>query len=204
MPSPQKATSSEKLAQRIRQSRRDANLTQKQAAEKIGIAQSTWANVEHGNMCVSQDTLHRICQVVGLPLEAGPDQLHEVPDSSAFSVCINPKCPSVLLIRFSWSKEFRFLPGRLPRGARFCPYCGKEAITRCRVQGCGEPLTASPASHCTSCGQPWITPNAENIQLRAEQNISNLDQYSDLIRRASAGIDRQSQSEKGAEDDDAS
>lgn len=56
------------VASRIREARRRKNLTQQQAADLYGIAQTTWANWETGKVNVPLDTIDRISEVLELPV----------------------------------------------------------------------------------------------------------------------------------------
>ncbi len=54
---------------RIRQARRDADLNQQDAADRIGVSQGTWAGYEQGKINVPLDTLQRISEILGKPVE---------------------------------------------------------------------------------------------------------------------------------------
>ena len=57
------------VATRIREARRNNNLTQSEAADLYGIAQTTWANWETGNVNVPLDVIDRIAKILDMPTE---------------------------------------------------------------------------------------------------------------------------------------
>lgn len=54
------------LEHRIKEARKNANLTQLQAASLIGVAKSTWAGYESGNSTPDIDKLVKIMDVLGV------------------------------------------------------------------------------------------------------------------------------------------
>ncbi len=56
------------VSARIRQARRELDLTQAEAAERLGISQNAWATYEAGNRSIGIETLERIAEILEKPI----------------------------------------------------------------------------------------------------------------------------------------
>ena len=78
------------LGKRIQELRKDANFSQEQFAEKIGVAVNTLSNIERGNAFMTAQTMERIVRI----LKINPQELFEFPDwncadSNSYKYIIN-------------------------------------------------------------------------------------------------------------------
>lgn len=141
------------FCRQLSRARRDKGLTQSMLAHTVGCKQSAISMLESGQSeKLSQETVEKIAELLGVPVESPSSQPKPLASSGAFGYCPNADCYSN--IPYVVQNELFFWPRlhSLALGNR-CAFCGELLESVCPQ--CGAPVTDGAC--CTSCGTPRIT-----------------------------------------------
>ena len=155
---------SPEICRKVKESRRNAGLSQSVVAAEVGCKQSALSMFEQGDGTkLNDDVIGKLLKKFGIKIEdteAKPEGI--LPTVAVVPVphtgfCPNPHCPT--------NKEYfvegirLFLPDREasdPVGGKYCAMCGELLERAC--PNCGMPVHSGAI--CSLCGQPYISARA--------------------------------------------
>lgn len=163
------------LAQRMRDARQAAGLTQSRLAQEAGCNQSAISMLERGQSNVlSQESLTRLATRLGLDLQSLAETPGEIdvpcpPTVAApdvYRYCPHYDCPSntPYVVRGDLYLLPRMAMGE-PRPSPRCRLCGEVLEACCANAACNAP--ARPGSCCPDCGTRYVAPPTLSPDARA-------------------------------------
>ena len=148
---------------KFKEARLAKGLNQSALAQMVGCKQSAISMFEGGMVTkLSDDTVKRLSEVLGVSLEKQVDEASNVPpipngagSVAARGYCPNGDCPSN--VPYVVSGRLFYRPSRniaSPSGGTRCAYCGEVLEMRC--PSCGAAL--NDGGCCSACGSQYVTP----------------------------------------------
>lgn len=136
------------LGPRLRRSRLQAGLKQRDVARQIGVQQSQISGFENGtSKSLTTAKVEAYARLVGLDLGAVPEAVRQEGPQVAF--CSGHECPTQDPVL--WNGIIVFKPTFLLTEDTNCRYCGEKLFRTCE---CGAP--AKQGLNCAGCGEPFV------------------------------------------------
>ena len=151
---------SPEICRKVKESRRNAGLSQSIVAAEVGCKQSALSMFEQGDGTkLNDDVIGKLLKKFGIKIDEPEEKAESVVPAVAVvpvphtGFCPNPHCPS----HTAYEVEGRRLlkPDRVqqdPVAGKYCAICGEILERRC--PNCGAPV--HDGAICSLCGEPYV------------------------------------------------